>query len=638
MCGIGGVWDPGGRMSEQAREVAVAGMSEAMARRGPDLSRMWAGHDGIVLGHRRLSVVELSEAGAQPMTSRSGRWTIVFNGEIYNHRSLHSRLGAHPFRGGSDTEVLVELIDLLGVERTLQLLDGMFAFAAWDASRRELHLARDRFGEKPLVFCRRNGVVSFASDLRALGQPGLGAFEVDPEAVHRFLEFRMIPAPLTIYRDVRKVMPGAITTFDAAGRRTDVRYFDPWVEAERLGGDPILESPRAIADRVERVLGDTIEAQLCADVPVGVFLSGGIDSTLVTALAQSRSSHPVRTFTIGLDEAGFDESAWARQVAAHLGTEHTELIVKPPEAMAAIERVIAAYDEPFADSSQLPTLLVSELARRSVTVALGGDGGDEMFGGYNRHVWLPKVWSRLDRVPLRARRVAGRVVGGVSPRMLARAAGFVPGLRDQRILEIKLAKLTRMTDAASLMELRRRAVGHWLSPGGITGLDLPPWLPPGWNPRLGVQEALLVADLAEYLPDEILTKVDRASMYPSLEVRAPFLGRDVFELAYRIPIGQRIRDGVTKAPLRDVLARHVPREMWERPKAGFGIPLGLWMAGPLRTWVDEHLHSPTLTGMGLDMRPVMAAWAEAQRAPNTDQPYLVWDLVMLAAWATSIGL
>ncbi len=638
MCGIAGLWDQHARLSEQGRVTAVRAMTDAMTRRGPDAEGVWSGESGIVLGHRRLAVVELSEAGAQPMTTRSGRWTIVFNGEIYNHRLLRGRLADHALRGGSDTEVLIELIELLGLEATLHLVDGMFAFAAWDARDRRLHLARDRFGEKPLVYCRRDGVVSFASDVRTLREARLGPFVVDPEAIHRFLEFRMIPAPLTVYRDVRKVMPGSIISFDTAGRRTETRYFNPWTEAERLGNDPILESPQAIADRVEAVLGDTIAAQLCADVPVGVFLSGGIDSTLVTALAQSRSTTSVRTFTIGLDEAGFDESDWARKVAAHLGTDHTELIVKPPEAMAAIERVIAAYDEPFADSSQLPTLLVSELARQSVTVALGGDGGDEMFGGYNRHVWLPKLWSRLDRVPLGARKVAGRMVGGISPRALAKGAGLIPRLRDQRILEIKLAKLTRMTDADSLMELRRRAVSHWLNPAEITGLDLPPWLPPGWNPRLGVQESLLVADLAEYLPDEILPKVDRASMYPSLEVRAPYLGRDVFELAYRLPIGQRIRDGVTKAPLRDVLARHVPREMWERPKSGFGIPLGQWMAGPLRGWVDEHLHSPALTGLGLDMQPVFAAWSEAQRAPNTDQPYLVWDLVMLAAWSDSGGL
>ena len=692
VCGLAGVWDPRGRTAEELGHLAAA-MAATLAHRGPDDEGVFVdGPAGLALGHRRLAVVGLGPDGHQPMVSASGRLVCAYNGEVYNHRELRRRLAAEgvAFRGASDTEVLLAAAETWGIETALERVEGMLALALWDRGTRRLVLARDRFGEKPLYYGMLGGALVFASELKALrvhpGFPGgprgpVDPSVLDPVALRAYFRLGQVPAPRTIYAGVTKLGPGSLVSVDEAGlRRRELvpqRWWSPVERAVAGAGNRLAGSPEQLADRVEEALARSVATRLVADVPVGALLSGGIDSTLVVALAQVQAREALRTFTVGFAEAAYDESAWAAKVAAHLGTDHTQLVVSPAEVAAVVPTLGHLYDEPFADASQLPTHLVSALARRHVTVALSGDGGDELFGGYNRHRYGPSVWASASRLPAVLRWLAAHGLSALPPQALDRLAagleGHLPGVRAGGLLPrnpgTKLAKLARVLDAESPDELYRRLVERPGPAGPGTG-GKGPWHRGLAGPGLGgsdgsgpshpmaagvggglpapelesLAERMMLADLLGYLPDDILTKVDRASMGVSLEVRAPFLDSAVAELAWRLPPGEKVAGRQGKVVLRRVLARHVPASLTERPKMGFGVPLGDWFRGPLRGWAEEVLsESPgwedvvaAAGGAAPSQAAIEASWVR-QRAGRADHTAELWDVLVLRSWLAGGG-
>ncbi len=642
MCGFVAVLDPRARRPADEAARLVRRLADTMAARGPDDAGVWVDEAaGVALGHRRLAVLDLSPAGAQPMVSADGRWVIAYNGEIYGHRGLARRLrGAGvPLRGHSDTEVLVEAIARWGLGPTLDRVDGMFAFALWDRRDRRLTLARDRMGEKPCyVGTLGSGEVVAASTLDALrAHPGFDR-PVDRDALALYFRHKYVPAPHTIHTGVAKLEPGCTLTVTADGAvGAPQRYWSFFDVVAR--GVTFDGTPAEAVDELDRRLGASVRDRLVADVPVGAFLSGGIDSSAVVAAACRESPVPVRTFTIGSPDAGFDESADARAVARHLGCEHTELVVTDAQARAAVEDLAGVWDEPFGDSSQLPTLLVARLARAEVTVALSGDGGDELFLGYNRYQWVPAIWARLGRVPVPLRRVAARLGGRVRPVWWDRAGRLVSARRRPRQLGLKATKVLGVADATSAEEVFRRVVSHWTEPAALVpGAREPATVhtdPRRWPPTVGLAEHMAAVDTVTYLPDDILTKVDRATMSVGLEGRIPLLSRDVVEFAAGLPVPLRLRDGRTKWPLRRLLARSVPPELFDRPKAGFGVPIDRWLTGPLADWAAGHLHGPAVAEF-LDPAVVGATW-RSFRSGRSELAYRLWDVVMFSAWWERAG-
>jgi asparagine synthase (glutamine-hydrolysing) len=640
MCGIAGLLNRTGALRAAELVPVAAAMAETLTHRGPDDSASWCDPDaGIALSHRRLEVVGRGPQGGQPMGSPSGRWVITYNGELYNASSLRARLqeSGAAFHGTSDTEVLVVGLDHWGLDETLERIEGMFAFGAWDKAERTLHLARDRFGEKPLFYGWSGGSFAFASELKAFHAiPGFDP-EIDRDAVAQYLRVNCVPAPLCIYRGLAKLLPGtrvAIGVGDRPGLLpTPVVYWSADAAIDAALNLPVLVDDREATDRVEAALSDSVAARMVADVPIGALLSGGIDSSVVVALMQRHSTGPVKTFTVAFADQSFDESASAEEVAAHLGTDHTTVDMPPSEVFDIIPRVADMWDEPFSDSSQLPTHLVSQVARRSVTVALSGDGGDELFAGYNRHAWLDRVWRMADPLPRPVRRSAGRALRAVPPGAIDSAASMLPSRWQVRLPSTKVAKVGRVLEAASVREAYGALIAHWQDPASVV-LGITP-AHDGQVPDIGggdVMSQLLRADLTTYLPDDILTKVDRASMAVSLETRAPFLDRGVLEVAWRLPVSSKIRAGVTKWALRQVLYRHVPRSMVDRPKMGFGIPISEWLRGPLRPWAEDLLAAPALARHGLlDPVPVREAW-RLHLSKRRDLAYELWDVLMLEAW------
>lgn len=643
MCGIVGLWDLRASRPADRTTRLVGAMADRMLTRGPDGHGVWVDEaSGVAFGHRRLAVLDLSETGHQPMHSADGRWVLTYNGEIYDHASLVADLHAAGvrLRGTSDTEALLEAIARWGLLPTLERIDGMFAFGLWDRQERRLHLVRDRLGEKPLHHGRLpTGELVFGSTLDALAAHPDFEPTLDRDALAAFFRFKYVPTPWTIYRDVSKVPPGTVVTVGPDGSVGDPEPYWSLADVVARRG-PFAGGPDAAVDELERRLRTSVAQRLVADVPVGAFLSGGIDSSTVVALAQQESSHPVQTFTIGSTDARFDESSSARAVAAHLGTDHHELVVTDAEVLAVIDRLGGLYDEPFADSSQVPTTLVSELARTRVTVALSGDGGDELFAGYNRHVWVPRVWRQLDRVPLGVRRAGGGLVGRVPPDAWDRLSRLVPERRRPRMAGVKVAKLVDVAGVSSPEELYLRLVSHWDEPDRLVrDAHEPASLaasPSRWPAADDLVGRLQAVDAATYLPDDILTKVDRASMSVSLEARVPLLARPVVELALSMPTDLVLREGRSKWPLRQVLARHVPTALVDRPKAGFGLPLEEWLRGPLSGWAEERLRSSVVSSY-LDTTLVEQAWA-AHRSGGRNLAYELWDVVMFAAWCEARGI
>lgn len=639
MCGIVGLLDPAQRRGESEAAQVVAHMAAAMVTRGPDGSGTWVDEQaGVAFGHRRLSIIDLSDHGAQPMHSGDGRFVLTYNGEIYNHNLISADLAAAgvAMRGRSDTEVLVEAIARWGLDATLDRIDGMFALGLWDRHERVLTLVRDRMGEKPLYYgTLGNGEVVFASTLQAIRRHPAFDLSIDPDALALYFRHKYVPAPWSIFSGIHKLEPGHSVTIDATGQvGTAARYWSLFDIAAR--GVSFDGSPQDAVDELERLLQQSVRQRLVADVAVGAFLSGGIDSTAVVAAAQQVSDRPVRTFTIGSASADFDESDHARAVAKRLGTDHTELTVTDADARALVDGLGHIWDEPFGDSSQIPTLLVSRLARRDVTVALSGDAGDELFLGYNRYAWVPAIWNRVGGVPLAGRRAAARFGRRVPAPWWDTAGRVVPASRRPRMIGLKVTKVIGVLDAPSQHDLFHRLTSHWSDPTQLVrGVHEPPTVHTDrgrWPATDDIVEHMALVDSVTYLPDDILTKVDRATMSVSLEGRIPLLSRDIVEFALGLPPSVRRLGGRSKWPLRELVGRSVPAELMNRPKTGFGVPLADWLRGPLRDWSEERLRDPQL-GEFLDIDVVRATWDQHQSG-RTNEAYKLWDVLMFSEWCS----
>jgi asparagine synthase (glutamine-hydrolysing) len=699
MCGFVGFFT---RQSESL-EVLVNRMANTISHRGPDDAGIWVdAQAGVALGFRRLSIIDLSSAGHQPMASRGGRFVITFNGEIYNHKDLRSELhsaGAAPaWRGQSDTETLLAGFEHWGIEATLRKTVGMFAIALWDVQQRTLHLARDRFGEKPLYYgwvgsgSGRSFV--FGSELKALRAfPGF-TNPVCREALAQYMRFMYVPAPRSIYQSVYKLEPGCVLTMNTSsllmrgsvdlgelnyrlrvnvGEEFKMTRWWSLADVVQTGTfKPFTDEGEAV-ELLEQRLTDAVRMQSMADVPLGAFLSGGVDSSTIVALMQQQASRPVKTFTVGFEEAGFDESPHARAVAQHLGTDHTELFVMASEAQAVIAQLPSIYDEPFADSSQIPTHLVCRAARQQVTVALSGDAGDELFGGYNRYFWGPRIWAKLAWLPYTLRQALGAAIGAVPvagwDALIRPVNALLPNGKGIVHSGDKAHKLAaRLANVRNLDDLYLSLVSEWENPalvvrGGDT-ISLFPCMRETKNPgaldplnkpkvvgkedshsersvaiydftvpeNLDPVERMMYQDSMTYLPDDILCKVDRAAMANSLETRVPFLDHRVAELAWQLPLSMKIRGGQGKWALRQVLYKHVPREMIDRPKAGFGIPVGQWLRGPLRLWAESLLDENRLQKEGyFYSAPIRQKWAE-HLAGQRDHTASLWAVLMFQAW------
>lgn len=648
MCGISGVL----RLSGSAGidlDRSVEMMAQQLRHRGPDRLSTWVSTDGqIAFGHTRLAVVDLSPAGDQPMTSSDGRWTITYNGEIYNSGSLLADLGrSRPkFRGHSDTEVLLECVVAWGVRKTLERIVGMFAFAIWDNERSQLWLARDRFGEKPLYYAQHGRNLIFGSELGALRAfPGFSP-TVDRAALGEYFRWTNIPAPRTIFEEVSKLEPGHLIHVVDLGTLPDSGPYWSLVDEALLAARQSTGSNWL--DEFDSVFQRAVASRMVADVPLGAFLSGGIDSSAVVAMMQRTSTDSVRTFTISFPGSTFDEGGYASEVAQHLDTDHTELKVSPSDAMAAIPLLPAMYGEPFADSSQVPTYLVSRMARENVTVALSGDGGDELFGGYERYRRLYQLGRIRDALPRSVRRGMAKGMQAVSVSSWDSFAQgvFAPVLPNalRHRTGHRVHKLARILQAESsddlytlMMSLGDRS--DRLVIGAQDALDVDVVGPgilggEGFTPA----EVGMLTDSQTYLPDDLLTKVDRASMAVSLEVRSPFLDPDLYRFAWSLPVDYRIRDGQGKWIVRQYLRTVLPDHLIDRPKVGFGIPIGEWLRGPLKPWADDLLDPGIIAGQGyLDSDLVSRFWRGHSDCTD-DFTYQLWAILMFQAWLSEAGL
>ncbi len=577
------------------------------------------------------------------MVSRDGRWVLAYNGEIYNFTEVRRELEATGvlFRGRSDTEVLLEAVARWGVMAALQRVAGMFAIVLWDRERREMHLARDRFGEKPLYYGWMGRTFVFGSELKALRAHPAFRAEVDRNAVALFLRFNYIPAPHSIFKGVLKLLPAHVATVRADGSSHVVAYWSLEEVAERGMAAPIEGSDDELVAAFRERLQESVTAQMVADVPLGALLSGGIDSSAVVAFMQSGSARPIRTFTIGFDEEGYNEAAHARAVAAHLGTEHTEHRVTPAEARAVIPLLPTIYDEPFGDSSQIPTLLVAQLARRHVTVALSGDGGDELLGGYNRYALGQRIWSNLAPWPRPLRRAAAKAVWRVAPSQWQAVLGVAQRLLPNRLrvahVGDRMHKLAGVFDASSPQAMYRELVSHWPDPSRVVlgGAEPPGRINGHALPGASMVEQMMYTDAMTYLPDDIMVKVDRASMAASLETRAPFLDHRLAEFAWRLPMSVKCRGREGKWVLRQVLYELVPRALVERPKMGFGVPIDSWLRGPLREWATDLLAPDRIRREGILQPDIIADTLVEHLSGERNWQYRLWDVLMFEAWLES---
>lgn len=666
MCGFAGYWRFEANQTAVQLLDMVAPMAEVLNHRGPDDLGTWAEVDaGIAMGHRRLAILDLSSSGHQPMTSSTGRFVLSYNGEIYNHISIRAELNAQisdiAWRGHSDTETLLAAIEAWGLAAALQRCVGMFALALWDAHDKTLQLARDRFGEKPLYYGWSSrgaeGAFIFASELKALkAYPGFDA-PVCRKALAQYLRFMYVPAPRSIYQGIFKLEPGCILQVtgspspdapmqplrpgQAYGSLTLLRWWS-LDSAVKAGARKPFDNEYEALNCLETQLIESIGLQSLADVSLGAFLSGGVDSSTIVALMQRHSSRPVQTFTIGFDEVTFDESVHAQAVAKHLGTDHHELRVTAKMAQEVIPNLPWMYDEPFADSSQIPTHLVCRSAKQYVTVALSGDGADELFGGYNRYHWGPRVWSRLSLLPMPARKLLGSVLAAVPLSCWNTLGGNFLGSGDEIIrIGEKVHKLAdRLSHVNDIDGLYRSLVSEWSDPASLvldengmsvieprSLLDDPLPIPLMEQPL-----PMMYRDSLTYLTDDILCKVDRAAMACSLETRVPFLDHRIVELAWRLPKHMKVRGNTSKWALRQVLYKHVPKELIERPKAGFAVPIGQWLRGPLRDWTESLLSENRLQKQGyFRPGPIRHAWLE-HLSGQRDNTAKLWSVLMFQAW------
>jgi len=647
MCGIAGFWSPS--LSASARREAIRGMTLRLAHRGPDADGHWVPSDTpVALGHRRLSIIDLSATGAQPMWSASGRYIISFNGEIYNFRELRDRLHAAgaTFRGTSDTEVLLAGVETWGIGATLREATGMFALAVWDVRDQELFLARDRVGEKPLYYGVCDDSLVFASELKAIRQHPQFKGEIDRGAVALLMRYGYVPAPYSIYRNIGKVAPGTMLRFRPRdGLAPSVTTYWSALGICRAGiARPTAKSDAELVDELDVLLRSAVANQMVADVPLGAFLSGGIDSTTVVAMMQAQSKAPVRTFSIGFFDPKYEEARHARAVASQLRTIHTEHYLSAEDSMRVIDQLPSMYDEPFADWSQIPTYLVSTLARDAVTVALTGDGGDELFGGYDRYVGLDKIWRRLRLIPRPARLALAKRIDMVgrldSPRHHPEGwqRDESPASRRVHRLVVKARKIARLLRCQWREDLYQELLSSWSDAGRL--VPGAAQLPTALNdvsqlmPDATFAQQMMHLDLMFYLPDDVLVKVDRAAMAVSLETRTPFLDHRVVEFAATLPLRAKLRNKESKWILRQLLDRYVPRRFVERPKMGFGVPLHDWLRGPLREWAEAKLDPARIARHDIfDPVEVRHVWEEHLRGYSNNTATL-WPVLMFDGWLT----
>ncbi|HYX69079.1 MAG TPA: asparagine synthase (glutamine-hydrolyzing), partial [Terriglobales bacterium] len=615
MCGIAGIWSRERASGNDELRATVQEMASRLRHRGPDDQGTWTDAEvGIALASRRLAILDLSPAGHQPMISASSRYVVTFNGEIYNYEELRHQMESDvtdsvlALRGHSDTEVMLAAFDHWGVEPTLPRLNGMFALGVWDRKERVLYLVRDRLGEKPLYYGWIGNTLLFASELKALHAHPAFRPEIDREALAFHLRYNCVPAPFSIYQGVHK-LPAATFLRIQSDMRGEVLPVAYWslLEVARHGiENPYRGSDAQAVEQFDGLLREAVKLRMISDVPLGAFLSGGIDSSTVVALMQAQSNRPVRTFSIGFHEANYNEAKDAHAVARHLRTEHTELYVTPQQTMAVIQRLPTLYDEPFADSSQIPTFLVSQLARQYVTVALSGDGGDEVFGGYNRHTWGRRIWNTMRWVPMLLRRAAAAGITHLAPKtwdaLFRQLSWSMPRSWRQRLPGDKLHKLSSVIALDSPMSMYLRMASHWDQPESVVR-----GVPQDFTNRVVLREwqdfpefedKAMYLDAVTYLVNDILTKLDRASMGVSLEARVPYLDPSVVEFAWSLPLSMKVRGQQGKWILRQLLDRYVPRELVERPKMGFGIPIDDWLRGPLREWAESLLDESRLRQEG----------------------------------------
>lgn len=651
MCGIAGIVAT--HCGAEEREALVRRMIAPLHHRGPDAEGIWnSANAPIALAHRRLAIQDLSPNGQQPMVSASGRFYIVFNGEIYNFKELRNALETEgaAFKGGSDTEVMLAAFEHWGIEPAVKRFVGMFAFALFDQHTRTLHLCRDRMGEKPLYYGWVDGNLVFASELKAIQAMTRQPLPIEQRAITSYLRFGYIPTPYSIYQNIFKLPPATIFGIGvdqclkpanysplAAVSSVSPQHYWNLHDVARAGAANQLTDDDEAINELDALLKNAIKDQCIADVPIGAFLSGGVDSTTVAAIMQSVNAKPINTFTIGFKEKQFDEAPYARAIAAHLGTTHEELYISADDCLSVVPEIPHWWDEPFADSSQIPALLVARMAKRHVTVCLSGDGGDELFCGYNRYISTEQIWSRLKSAPASVRNMAAAIIESVSSTNYDRGYALLKKLSGDTKTQAnigakahKLAEILRLDDPVAAYKF---LLSYWQNPHAITGcgeldtiLDLEP------NPDLGpLSHNAMYWDQQGYLVDDNLVKGDRSSMAASLEARLPLLDHRIAEFSWRCPAPMRQRDNQSKWLLRQVLYRYVPKNLIERPKMGFSVPVAQWLRGPLSTWAADLIHSDALAACGLAAAPIQRAWHE-HSSGSKDNAHKLWTVLMLLAW------
>jgi len=648
MCGICGFVDIANLKDKLHRQRIISEMTNTLIHRGPDDYGYWHHpENGVSLGHRRLSVVDLSSHGHQPMISNNGRFVIIFNGEIYNHLSLRREIIKYgekvAWRGRSDTETLLACIEIWGIEKTIKRCTGMFAIAIFDIKENTLSLVRDRMGEKPLYYGFHNGNILFASELKAITKHPDFIPNIDRDALSLQFSYSYIPTPYSIYKDINKLKPGTILKVDLKKINIKKEVFSEpkayWSLAEisiNAQKKIFTGGSDKAKDDLNELLSQSVNEQMEADVPIGAFLSGGIDSSLIVSIMQSQSSKPIDTFTIGFSEDGFNEAIFANKIAKYLGTNHTELYVTSQDALDVIQKLPKLYDEPFSDSSQIPAYLISGMTKKNVSVSLSGDAGDELFGGYNRYIWTNKIWSKIKFLPIPLRKLISNLLESIPP---SKWDTFLKNIVDISTPGDKIHKLASVINAKSLEDCYFNLISHWNNSSNIViGASniIAPVMDKKNHLNLGsIEQNMMYLDSISYLPDDILTKVDRAAMSVSLETRVPFLNHHVVEFANHLPLSMKIKDGESKWILKQLLDQYIPRKLVERPKMGFGVPIDVWLRGPLRDWAESLLDESRLRQEGfLKYEPIRRKWSEHLSGKRNWQHHL-WDILMFQAWLES---